>query len=242
MSHTTVLSALPARRYLPSGLNSTSPTAPPTPERTRTDAPVFASHTRAVPSVPHVATNVPSGLNATLRANPPWPINVSSFSPVEASQISVDPSIPAVAIRLPSGLTATAKVSSSSPGKVRTRSPVVASRTNVVPTGSSHMLATTRRPSGLKTAVQSAPGAEIFSWSFPLLVSHSRTAPAASDVTSLVPSGLKPTVIGDPVRCPGSVSNRRPVWPSQMTAVPSSLPVASREPSGENCTSHTRAR
>src|SRR5207302_1626378 len=56
------------------------------------------------------------------------------------------------------------------------------------------------------------------------------------------PAGLTPTLTQLPALCPGSVRSRRPVSPSQMAAVPSSLPVASREPSGENCTSQTRAR
>src|SRR4051812_21806507 len=61
-----VVSLLPVRTRLPSGLNATLVTLPVCPLRAAFSCPVSASQTRAIVSQLPVSTRLPSGLNATL--------------------------------------------------------------------------------------------------------------------------------------------------------------------------------
>src|SRR6266540_107519 len=174
---------------------------------------VSASKTRAVLSRLPVSTHRPSGLNDALYTEWRWPRSSAIDRPVPASQMRAVWSKLAVTTRPLSGL--------------KTALQTAAVR--------SWLAVATKRPSGLTaTSHSSAACPRSTASSCPVPASQTRPSWSKPPVTIVLPSGLK-TAIGIWSECPRSSTDcpLRP-WPSQMRAVPSSLAVTMRSPSGLN--------
>ncbi len=102
-----VLSSLPVRTALPSGLNATAATPPWWAMGGPMGSPVAASQSRAVSSSLPVRTALPSGLNATARTLPWWAMGGPMGLAVAGSQSRAVLSELPVRTALPSGLNAT---------------------------------------------------------------------------------------------------------------------------------------
>ena len=136
-----------------SGENETDPTLTTSPfaagDNTDTEWPVRASHTRAVPSSPAVATSCPSGLQVAALTLWPWPVRVRSCDACASVHARTVLSVPAVSSTWPSGLNERSLSSPRCPRKAAIRCPLSTSHTNAVPSWPGHA---SRRSSRLKTA------------------------------------------------------------------------------------------
>ncbi len=225
-----VPSALPLRRYLPSGEKDTVSTSAVWPIKRRSSCPVCTSHNRAEPSTLAVAMVLPSGENTAVKITSVWPISCVSSSPVCVSHTCTILLPPSARMYFPSGEKSILLISPSSLWYSRLNWPVAISQRRALP---SVVLAEVKivLPSGEKVArytPSSSPNRRI---SFPVLASQSATPSLPAD-TIYLSSGENSTPFMKLVS-PMNWRSSLPVCTSHSLIVVSQLPVTMYFPSCE---------